>query len=72
MSALDGPTKKNCVSSKLQIATQDAVFFDVPNTFPAGPVIITPNTKLTIEPCAAEATGLRSPSYEEVWGRYRP
>ncbi len=67
-SLVDGlPVQKGCIIRAILFGNE-SIDFDVQDSFPAGPVIITPNTKLTIEQCAAETIGSRSPSYEDVGG----
>jgi transitional endoplasmic reticulum ATPase len=67
-SLVDGlPVQKGSIIRAILFGNE-SIDFDVQDTFPAGPVIITPNTKLTIEQCAAETIGSRSPSYEDVGG----
>jgi len=66
-SLVDGlPVQKGSVIRAILFGNE-SIDFDVQDTFPNTPVIITPNTKLTIEQCASE-TGNRSPSYEDVGG----
>ena len=67
-SLVDGlPVQKGSIIRAILFGNE-SIDFDVQDTFPEGPVIITPNTKLTIEQCASETVGLRSPSYEDVGG----
>lgn len=66
-SLLDGlPVQKGSVIRAILFGNE-SIDFDVQEAAPAGPVLITPNTKLVIEQCASD-TEHRSPSYEDVGG----
>nr|MCU0714169.1 AAA family ATPase [Pirellula sp.] len=66
-SLVDGlPVQKGSVIRAILFGNE-SIDFDVQEAAPAGPVLITPNTKLVIEQCATD-TEHRSPSYEDVGG----
>ena len=66
-SLVDGlPVQKGGVIRAILFGNE-SIDFDVQEVMPNGPVIITPNTVLTIEQCSTES-GNRRPSYEDVGG----
>lgn len=66
-SLVDGlPVQKGSVIRAILFGNE-SIDFDVQEATPAGPVLITPNTKLIIEQCVTD-TDHRSPSYEDVGG----
>ncbi len=66
-SLVDGlPVQKGSVIRAILFGNE-SIDFDVKEVVPDGPVLITPNTVLSIEQCATDG-GTRNPSYEDVGG----
>ena len=66
-SLVDGlPVQKGSVIRAILFGNE-SIDFDVEDVVPDGPVLITPNTVLSIEQCATDG-GTRNPSYEDVGG----